>query len=309
MRDRPAWGATRFVLALLVLLVAGGSSLAGESITLVEDAGLRVSVQRVGVLQQGEEWIPVLVRITNGGTTHRAGELRFDRDAGVTRVTWAFEVSPGLEKSRIIAVRAPDSYALATQVRLVGDDGALLAESSLDLGWFGATNNLTWIVGGEGTGARGLARDLATSRVASLEIHPEPILTSTLPDCLEGYTSVDHIILVGVDPGELSARQHSVLERAVRGGLVVWLVEDGQGVGGGWVVGPRARRSEPLVLRSSTAEPAGSYVSYEDDPGEPGKETASIWVAEGSFRPVPLYLRYRFGLGEWRRCAAYESNG
>lgn len=136
-------------------------------------------------------------------------------------------------------------------------------------------------VGSVGLRARDEPRKAETSLVLDL---------TSLPVALEAYEVIDRVILCGVEPEDLGARQAEVLRDFVRAGRVVWLVPDGRGRGVEWVL-PKDRYSVGREVRGDRE----LWVARDDpgvaDPAEPQR-----------------VLIYSDGLGEWRRLASTDNS-
>ena len=107
---------------------------------------------------------------------------------------------------------------------------------------------------------------------------------------------VDHLLLVGVSPDDLNPAQRKAVRRAVREGMIAWIIPDESGTGNRWVLDEAQASSAPRVVGGEEEERI--YFLPQTDRGIP--------LGGDTVESPPEMVLYSDGLGEWRRFTSVD---
>ncbi|MBN1140166.1 MAG: hypothetical protein JXM73_26585 [Anaerolineae bacterium] len=164
------------------------------------------------------EWLPVWVLLENAGSDLEA-EVRVRVTGGYAISTFAAPVTlPSGSRKRLPVYVLPNNFSRQLEVNLVaaGQDSPLLTQS-VAVKPQPNINLLIGLVSAE-RGALSLIASLVTGGARPRPIVLIDIPVDDLPERLEGFSSLDCLIINDVDSSSLSPRQQAALEAWVRNG-------------------------------------------------------------------------------------------
>ncbi len=320
------------VAILLLAAVLPATSLAQDGGAFRTDDGLRGNAVALVAPGPTQSWAPVQIEITNDGTSMRSLEVSVQsgmNDGPQRIVTWALDLAgrstdsatTGATKIQILPVFVGhDAYSeVNVSIRENGTEIAVIDRLEFrrrQLSGGGQRRSILYrdinafFVTTEESkrDAESVRQEYTASFARSnydLESPAAPILARHLPIAAEAYEAVDRIVLIGVEPSDLSAPQRRALRTAIRSGRVAWIVPGPQGEGAGWVLDPSRHKIVSSTIEvaggASGAASAWDCFKVENDPGRPSVERG---LSDGSVQPMVRI--YADGLGSWKRIVARQ---
>lgn len=211
---------TRSIAVLAVAFVLALSLGAGSNAHAQGQAEITMTVRAgFGGLCKAERWYPVRVLVENSGNDLNDVRILAKYKYGGSENAYAADLAlPGSSRKEVtLYARAADSVRQVVTVSLVSKDKTL-ASTSVNLSCMGGESQVIGVIADEPTAFDELGGlDLVGGQTRTAEL-----TLAELPERVEGWDTLDVLVISGVDTGTLSPEQRLALaEWVARGGRLL----------------------------------------------------------------------------------------
>lgn len=302
MSRRSAGSFARHGLLLGSIFIVAASSLFAQE----RFAGIQLSTERLFPSQQVGPWVPLQLEVANLTPESRRLEIEIvsrGRRGLLTPVRWEVSLSPSAVKHEILPCFVPYSSTGWNEAEVIVSEGGRrispsnVARVSLRTGVVPNPTTSVLVVYPEQGFEINPVRRAFDDLFGTVELVALP--RERVPTNAEVYSAIRHVVLQGIEPEDLSASQREALRRAVRSGVIAWILPGNSGEGNGWVLEPGAEPI-PIQRREWSGKSADVFLRENED-DETGIEPLRYRPTELRDCPFPVVLDYPDGLGHWCR--------